>query len=129
MFDLVEEPLDQVANSIKIRAGKLSLLAFVNRQRAPFAAEILTMAEAGFADLTFEAATGFLGWRNISTDLRGRIALDVQAIAVDSAARDRLLNVGAVARGSTPAGFAAIIGEQRAKIANIARTVGLRPTQ
>jgi tripartite-type tricarboxylate transporter receptor subunit TctC len=134
LADLSEGRIDAVATGVTpllpyAGTGKVSLLAFVNRQRAPFAAEIPTMAEAGFADLTFDAVTGFFGWRDMPTDLRERIALDVQTIAADSATRERLLKVGAVARGSTPAEFAAVIEEQRAKIANIARTVGLRPTQ
>ena len=134
LVDLGEGRIDAVATGATpllsyLETGKVTLLAVVNRQRASFAAEIPTMAESGFADLTFDAVTGFFGWFDMPTDLRERIAFDIQATAAEPATQERLLKVGAVPRGSTPAEFAAVIEEQRAKIAHIVRTIGLRPTQ
>jgi len=111
------------------RAGKIKLLAYINPERAPAAPEIPTVAEAGYPNLTFSAVTGFFGWRDMPIELRERIAADVRAIADDPAVKARLAGMGSVARGSTPAEFAAAIEEQRAKVAAIAKSIGTKPGQ
>jgi tripartite-type tricarboxylate transporter receptor subunit TctC len=67
--------------------------------------------------------------RKQPTALRERIATDVRAVAADPMIVARLVNAGSVARGSTPAEFAAAIEDQRAKVADIARAVGAKPAQ
>lgn len=134
LVDLGEGRIDAVAAGVApllshAQAGKLRLLAFINRQRAPFAAEVATVAEAGYPDLTFDAVTGFFGGRDLPTELRERLAADVRQIASDPTIRERLLTMGSIARGSTPAEFSAAIEEQRAKIAAIAGTIGTKPAQ
>jgi tripartite-type tricarboxylate transporter receptor subunit TctC len=132
IVDLGEGRIDAVAAGVtpllsQARAGKVKLLAFINRERASVAPEVPTVAEAGFADLTFSAVTGFFGWRDMPFELRERIAADVRAIAADPAIQERLTKMGATAHGSTPAEFAAAIEQQRSKVAAIARS--LKPTQ
>jgi tripartite-type tricarboxylate transporter receptor subunit TctC len=134
LVDLGEGRIDAVASGVApLRAhtatGKVRLLAFINRQRAPFAPEVPTVAEAGYPDLTFDAVTGFFGWRDMPAELRERVAGNVQEIAADPAVQGRLIKKGSVARGSTPAEFAAAIEEQRAKVASIARTMAKKPAQ
>ena len=111
------------------QAGKVRLLAVMNRTRAPAAPDVPTAAEAGYPDLTFDGVTGFFGWRDIPAELRDRIAADVRAVADSAAVKERLAAIGIVARGSTPGEFAAAIEEQRAKIASIAAAIGTKPTQ
>jgi tripartite-type tricarboxylate transporter receptor subunit TctC len=134
LIDLGEGRIDTVAAGVApllahAQAGKLRLLAFINRQRAPFAAEVPTVTEAGYPDLTFDAVTGFFGGRDLPTELRERLAADVRQIASDPTIHERLLPMGSIARGSTPAEFSAAIEEQRTKIAAIARTIGTKPAQ
>ena len=134
LVDLGEGRIDAAAAGVApllshAQAGKLRLLAFVNRQRAAFAPEVPTVAEAGHPELTFDAVTGFFGWRDMPAELRERLAADVRAIASDRAIQERLLKMGSVARGSTPAEFVAVIEEQRTKIAAITRTIGTKPAQ
>ena len=111
------------------QAGKVRLLAVMNRTRAPAAADVPTAAEAGYPDLTFDGVTGFFGWRDIPAELRDRIAADVRAVADSATVKERLAAIGIIARGSTPGEFAAAIEEQRAKIASIAAAIGTKPTQ
>jgi tripartite-type tricarboxylate transporter receptor subunit TctC len=132
--DLGEGRIDAVASGVAplrphAETGKLRLLAFINRQRAAFAPEVPTVAEAGYPDLTFDAITGFFGWRDMPAELRERIAADVREIASDPTIRERLLKMSSIARGSTPAEFVAAIEEQRAKIATIAQGTGKKPAQ
>ena len=134
LVDLGEGRINAVAAGVApllshAQAGKLRLLAFINRQRAPFAPEVPTVAEAGYPDLTFDAITGFFGWRDMPAELRERIAADAREIASDPLIHGRLLEMGSIARGSTPAEFVAAIEQQRAKIAEIARGIGTKPAQ
>ena len=132
LVDLSESRIDAVSTGVTpllphIQAGKVRLLALLNRHRAPVAPDVPTIAEAGYPNLTFSALTGFFGWRDMPTVLRERIAADVREIAADPTVRERLAKIGATASGSTPAEFAASIEEQRSHIADIARS--LKATQ
>ena len=112
-----------------VQAGKNRLLAVTNRRRAPMAAEVPTVIEAGYPELAFEGLLGFFGPRGMSSELRDRISADIQIVAADPSIATRLAAVGQIARGSAPSEFAADIEVQRAKIASIARAIGAKPPQ
>jgi tripartite-type tricarboxylate transporter receptor subunit TctC len=125
LVDLGEGRIDAVAAGVTplvphARAGKVRLLAVVNRERTSAAPEVPTAAEAGFPELTFDGVTGFFGWRDMPSALRERIAADVSHAASEPAVKSRLTNMGSAARAGTSAEFVAAIEEQRAKIAAIA---------
>lgn len=134
LADLGEGRIDVVSTGISQliphgQAGKLRLLAVLNRTRAPAARDIPTAAEAGHPELTFDGIVGYYGWRDMPAGLRSRIAADVRTVAEQAAIKERLAGMGIVARGSTPEEFAAAIEEQRAKVAAIAAAIGTEPTQ
>ena len=110
-------------------AGRLRLLAVINKSRSPIAAEIPTAAEVGYPALTFDGVTGFFGGRDMPADLRDRIAVEVRTVSENPTIKSRLAAIGILARGSTPGEFEAAIEEQRAKIAAIAAVVGAKPAQ
>jgi len=129
MVDLGEGRIDAVAAGVTpllshAQAGKLRLLAFINRERAPFAPAVPTVAEAGYPDLTFRAVTGFFGWRAMSAMLRERIATDIREVAADPALKDRLSKLGSILDVGTPAEFAAAIEAQRVQVAAIVKAMG-----
>jgi tripartite-type tricarboxylate transporter receptor subunit TctC len=109
------------------RAGKVKLLTLTNRTRSLAVPDVPTAKEAGFPALAVDGFQGFFGWRDMPADLRDRIADDVRAIAADPAVGERLAIVGQAVRVGTTADFVAMIDEQRAKIAGIARDIGLKP--
>jgi tripartite-type tricarboxylate transporter receptor subunit TctC len=130
--DLREARIDAAALTLTTllpqqQAGKVRVLAVLNRVRFPAAAHVPTVAEAGFPELTFEGVTGFFGWRDMPGELRDRIAADVRAVADSQVIKERLAEIGIVARGGTPGEFAAAIEEQRAKVAAIAAAIGIKP--
>src|SRR5262245_10718007 len=134
IVDLGEGRIDITAPSLTTlvpqqQAGKVRVLAVMNKARSPAAPDVPTAAEAGYPQLSFDGVTGFYGWRDIPRELRDRIAGDVRAVADNPAIRERLAKIGIVARGSTPSEFAAAIEEQRAKVATIAAAIGMKPTQ
>ncbi len=113
----------------QVQAGNVRVLALTNQRRAPIAPEVPTAIEAGYPELAFEGLMGLFGSRDISAELRDRISADVRTVAADPVIANRLAAMGEVARGSTPAEFAAAIEEQRAKMAAIVKLIGANPTQ
>jgi len=109
------------------RASKVKLLTLTNRTRSPAVPEVPTASEAGYPALAVDGFQGFFGWRDMPADLRDRIAGDVRAVAADPAVAERLAAIGQGVRVGTTADFIAMIEEQRAKIAGIARDIGLKP--
>ena len=112
----------------QVQAGKARLLMVTNAERAPLAPEVPTAQEAGYPDLTFSGVVGFYGWREISTELKERIAVDVRAVGADPGISARVKDLGSVVHVDTPKGFTAAIEEQRAKIAAIHQMM-MRPTR
>ena len=133
LVDLGEGRIDAAAAGVArfCRTPRLESSTVCLRQSSTrrFRARGSDRGRAGHPELTFDAVTGFFGWRDMPAELRERLAADVRAIASDRAIQERLLNVGSVARGSTPAEFVAVIEEQRTKIAAITRTIGTKPAQ
>ena len=130
--DLGEGRIQAVATGVallvpQMQAGKVKLLMVNNRQRSPQAPEVPTATEAGYPELTFEGAVGLYGWRDMPTGLKERIAADVRAVATDPTTAARVANMGSALRVGTSTEFEAVIEEQRAKIAAIAK--GMKPTQ
>jgi tripartite-type tricarboxylate transporter receptor subunit TctC len=93
--DLGEGRIDALASGVapllaQARAGKIRLLAVINRERAPAAPDVPTAAEAGYPQLTFSAVTGFFGGPDMPAELRERIAADVRSVVADAAVKGRL---------------------------------------
>jgi tripartite-type tricarboxylate transporter receptor subunit TctC len=109
------------------REGRIKLLALTMAERAVAAPDLPTVIEAGFPELTIEAPLGFFGLKTMPMELRERIAADVSLLASDPAIKQRLSDLGMVARGSTPAEYAAKLAEQSAKWAAFARMYGMHP--
>ena len=106
--------------------GKVKLLALTNRERSPAAPELATAREIGHPELSADGFQGFFGWRGMPDALRDRIAADVRAVGADPALGEKLAVLGQAVRIGTPADLAAMIAEQRAKIAGIAQAIDLQ---
>jgi tripartite-type tricarboxylate transporter receptor subunit TctC len=107
-----------------VQAGKVHLLAMLNKTRSPTAPDIPTVNEAGYPGLEFDGLAGFFGWRDMPSILRNRIASDIRAVAAESIMADRLANLGQSVHAGTPEEFAGAIDEQRGRISDIVRLVG-----
>jgi tripartite-type tricarboxylate transporter receptor subunit TctC len=112
-----------------VQGGRVKALVVNGRTRAPILPEIPTAIEAGFPALEVEGLVGLFGPAGMPLDLRERIAADIRAIAADPAIASRLAGTAQVVNPGGPTEFAAAIEDQRAKIAKIAETLGLKPKQ
>jgi tripartite-type tricarboxylate transporter receptor subunit TctC len=111
----------------QIEGGRIKLIAIANHERAPSAPDVPTAVEAGYPDLAFDGLVGLFGPRDLSDDLRKRIAADIREIGADRTIIDRLGATGQLVRPGDATEFAASIERQRAQIAAAAKRTGLKP--
>jgi tripartite-type tricarboxylate transporter receptor subunit TctC len=112
-----------------VEAGRAKLIAVTGSQRAPTWPDVPTVAEAGFPALTFDGLTGLFGPRDMPANVRTRIAVDVNAAAAEPTVAARLIANGQLLNPGNPDEFAASIEEQRARLAAIAKELGIKAAQ
>src|SRR5438477_6297212 len=113
-----------------VQAGRLRVLAVTSRKRVGIAADIPTVAEAGYPYLGLDSLIGMYGPRGMSIALREAIAADVRTvIEADPTIASRPAVTGQVVDLRGPHEFAAGIKEIRDQLAAIAQTLGIRAAQ
>jgi tripartite-type tricarboxylate transporter receptor subunit TctC len=133
--DLGEGRIQLLATSLAMaqpsaQAGKTRIIAVANGLRSPAAPDVPTVTEAGFPELAFEAPTGVFGPRGIAREVRERIAADVGAVmAAAPNIVARMAAIGQVVQAQGPDAFGTAIEQQRARVAAIAQTLGIKPKQ
>jgi tripartite-type tricarboxylate transporter receptor subunit TctC len=110
----------------QLESGKIKLLAVTNTVRAPTQPNLPTVADAGYPALTIDGLVGLFGPTGMPLELRQRITADIRAI-VDPTIEDRLTITGQLANIGGPEEFGKSIDEQRAKIADFAKELGINP--
>jgi tripartite-type tricarboxylate transporter receptor subunit TctC len=110
----------------QLQSGKIKLLAVTNSVRAPIEPNLPTVAEAGYPALTIDGLVGLFGPTGMPLELRQRITADIRAI-VDPTIEDRLAITGQLTNIGGPEEFGKSIDEQRAKVADFAKQLGINP--
>jgi tripartite-type tricarboxylate transporter receptor subunit TctC len=110
----------------QLESGKIKLLAVTNSVRAPTQPNLPTVAEAGYPALTIDGLVGLFGPTGMPLELRQRITADIRAV-VDKTIEDRLTITGQLTNIGGPEEFGKSIDEQRAKIADFAKQLGINP--
>jgi tripartite-type tricarboxylate transporter receptor subunit TctC len=113
----------------QLQTGKVKLLAVVSSARAPTEPDVPTIKEAGYPELTIDGLVGFFGTPEMPKELREKISADVRAAAVDPLIVSRLAGTGQVSKVADAAEFAEAIAEQRAKMDEGAKILGLKPAE
>jgi tripartite-type tricarboxylate transporter receptor subunit TctC len=114
----------------QIQSGKIKLLAVVNSVRAPIYPNVPTVAEAGFPKMTIDGLVGLFGTPATPKALREKIAADVKEVMdADPIIKDRLMATAQLPNPGTPEEFAKAIEEQREKLAQNARDLGVKEKQ
>jgi tripartite-type tricarboxylate transporter receptor subunit TctC len=112
----------------QIEAGRIKPIMLTNSVRAPMLPDVPTAAEAGFPELTMDGLVGFFGPPGMPLELRERISQDVRAVT-DSSVESRLLATGQIVNIGGPSEFVAAIDQQRARLAEVAKDLGIKPSQ
>jgi tripartite-type tricarboxylate transporter receptor subunit TctC len=110
----------------QLESGKIKLLAVTNSVHAPTLPKLSTVAEAGYPALTIDGLVGLFGPTGMPLELRQRITADIRAV-VDPTIEDRLTITGQLTNIGGPEEFGKSIDEQRAKIADFAKELGINP--
>ena len=114
----------------QMQTGKVKVLAVTSRKRAPTAPEVPTVKEAGYPALELESLVGLFGPRGMPSELRERIAVILgEVAAADPVIATRLAVTGQIVNVRGPAEFTAAIEQQRAKLAEIAKILGIKSAQ
>jgi tripartite-type tricarboxylate transporter receptor subunit TctC len=113
-----------------VAAGTVRILAVTSRKRVAIAADIPTVAEAGYPYLGLDSLIGMYGPRGMPMALRESIAAEVRAVVeADPTIASRLAATGQVIDLRGPREFATRINENRDQLAAIAQTLGIKPAQ
>jgi tripartite-type tricarboxylate transporter receptor subunit TctC len=112
-----------------LQAGRVKVIALTGSERPPFLAQVPTVAEQGYPQLTFDGLVGLFGPPSMAAGIRDRIAADIKAVAADPVIVDRLTATAQVLSAGGPAEFAASVNAQRDKLAAIAKELGIKPAQ
>jgi tripartite-type tricarboxylate transporter receptor subunit TctC len=113
----------------QVAGGKVKMLAVTNCKRAPLAADVPTVIEAGYTALEFDGLVGVFALPGIAGELRDRIAHDIRSVLADPAIATRVAATGQIVSPGLAAEFAAAIEQQRDRFAAIASTLDVRRTQ
>jgi tripartite-type tricarboxylate transporter receptor subunit TctC len=140
--DIQQAPSDLAENRIQllmssyatmlplVQAGKGRVLAVTSRKRVGIAADVPTVAEAGFPYLGLDSLIGIYGPRTMTPEVREKISADVrEVVTADPTIAQRLAATGQVVDVRGPAEFAAGIKEIRDQLADIAKTLGIKAAQ
>jgi tripartite-type tricarboxylate transporter receptor subunit TctC len=109
------------------KAGKIKVLAVLNDQRSPAAADVPTMAEAGYPGFFSGGLLGMFGPKDMPMALRERIASDMSGVLGRPDIQARLATFGLVAHATTPAEFGAILDAQRDKWTTVVLENDIKP--
>jgi tripartite-type tricarboxylate transporter receptor subunit TctC len=130
--DLAESRIQVLSTSFAVvqplmKAGRIKVLAVTSRQRAPSAPDIPTAAEAGYPALILESIGGLFGPSTMPASVREKIAADFRKVAdEDPIIAKRLADTGQIMSIQGPADFAKGVQEQRDKLADLAKVLGLK---
>lgn len=132
--DLVESRIQVLSTSYAVvqplaKGGRIKVLVVTSRQRAPSAPEVPTAIEAGYPDLTFESIGGVFGPREMTDAVRDGIAAEFRKIAEDPIIAKRLGDTGQIMSVLGPSEFAKGVAEQRDKLADLAKVLGVKAAQ
>jgi tripartite-type tricarboxylate transporter receptor subunit TctC len=112
----------------QLEAGKIKPLIMTNSVRAPTLPDVPTATEAGHPELAFDGLVGYFGPPGMPMELRERIAADVRAVT-DASIESRLITTGQILNVGGPAEFGQSIEQQRARLAAIAKDLGIKASQ
>ncbi len=108
------------------KTGTLRCLAQSSKKRAESLPDVPTFEEAGFKDMVLDAWYGAFVPSGTPEPVIARLNAEMNKAAADPATRDSLLQTATEPVGGTAAQFAAVVREDSAKYARLAKELGIR---
>ena len=104
-----------------IKAGRLRALAVTSDKRVSALPDVPTLAESGLKDFNSISWIGVLAPAGTPGELVEKISADIREVVGRPDVHDKLVQLGAVPSTTTPAQFARLIDNDRARYARIIR--------
>ena len=104
-----------------VKAGKLRALAVTGARRVPAVPEVPTLAEAVLPGFNSISWIGLFAPAGTPKDIVDKISADVRELLASDEVKGKLIELGAVPSGNTPAQFQAMIDRDRKRYAQIIR--------
>jgi len=102
-----------------IKAGKLRALAVTGSKRVPALPDVPTLAEATLPGFNSISWIGILAPAGTPKEIVDKVSSDVREVLASDEVKLKLIELGAVPAGTTPAQFAALIESDRKRYAQI----------
>ena len=126
----IEMGMDNLPSSLQlIRDGQIKAIAVTTLKRFPGAPDIPTVAESGLQGYDVSGWVGLLGPAGMPADVVGTINSNVNAILRKPAFVEKLLKIGAVPTGGSPADFRNFITAEIAKWSELVKSNGIPKIQ
>ncbi len=104
-----------------IKAGKLRALAVTGARRVPAVPEVPTLAESVLPGFDSISWIGLFAPAGTPRDIVDKISADVRELLASDEVKGKLIELGAVPAGNTPAQFQAMIDSDRKRYAQVIR--------
>ena len=102
-----------------IKAGKLRALAVTGSKRVPALPDVPTLAEAALPGFNSISWIGMLAPAGTPREIVDKVSSDVREVLASDEVKLKLIELGAVPAGTTPAQFSALIDSDRKRYAQI----------
>ena len=102
-----------------IKAGKLRALAVTGSQRVAALPEVPTLAEAALPGFNSISWIGVLAPAGTPKEIVDKVSSDVREVVASDEVKQKLIELGAVPAGTTPAQFQALIDSDRRRYAQV----------
>lgn len=110
-----------------VRDGSLVALGIAGAARSPVLPEVPSMAEAGLPTVAYVPWWGVAAPRGTPAAVIERLEAVIRPVVTSAAFRDRVRSFGAEPRDMGRDAFAALVAEERHRLAAVAATADLRP--
>jgi tripartite-type tricarboxylate transporter receptor subunit TctC len=120
MFDVVGPLMPQV------RSGLAKSIVVTAKERIPAASDVPTMAEQGVPDFISGTWAGIIAPAGTPKEIVDRVAAEAAKALADPALKDKLVEQGIVAVGSTPEEFRSFVAEEIGRWRKVITDAGIK---
>jgi tripartite-type tricarboxylate transporter receptor subunit TctC len=120
MFDVVGPLMPQV------RSGLAKSIVVTAKERIPAASDVPTMAEQGVPDFVSGTWAGIIAPAGTPKEIVDRVSAEARKALADPALKDKLVEQGIVAVGSTPEEFRSFVAEEIVRWRKVITDAGIK---
>ncbi len=117
---------DFAATGPFVQSGRLVVIAVTGPKRWPLQPDVRTFSEQGYP-LDLAGWNGIIAPRGTPADIVERMSREINKVIQTPQGRDRLLQMGLLATGTTPAEFAKLLQDDTPRWGEVFKRSGMKP--